>query len=163
MVRKSERVIGTLLVWIGVLVSLSMMFDRLNYARVMIQNNWYYSGGVVMGAESTEAGLRILEDHQHLSQEIWMQVNQFAQAELLTYFPYLLLIGAALLLGGVLSTMFIWRSVVVPQEVSDMIAEKQAVIHEAETARSLSSLLDDDGEIADTNHQSAQTQRQGRS
>jgi hypothetical protein len=157
MVRKHERVIGTLLVWIGVIVSMSMILDRLNYARVMMQNNWYYSGGVVTGASSEEA-LRLLEDHQELSQQVWSQVNQFAQVELLTYFPYLLLLGAVLLIGGVLSTMFIWRSVVVPEEVAEMVAEKQAEVQESE--RSLSSLLDDDGEINESNHTQKQRQAQ---
>jgi hypothetical protein len=159
MVRRRERVIGTLLVWIAVLISLSMILDRLNYARIMMQNNWYYSGGVVTGTSSTEEGLRILEAHQDLSQEIWVQVNQFAQAELLTYFPYLLLIGAVLLLGGVLSTMFIWRSVVVPEAINEMVAEKQAAMNEPETEHSL--VLEDDGELADSNHHGPQKQRQG--
>lgn len=158
MVRRRERVIGTLLVWIGVLISLSMIFDRLNYARIMMQNNWFYSGGVVTGASSEEA-MRLLEEHQALSQDIWRQINQFAQAETLTYFPFIFLLMVVLLVGGVLCTMFIWRSVVVPQEVGDMIAEKQAIINEQEAEHSL--VLDDDGEFVEVNHPVTHQQRQG--
>ena len=155
MVRRRERVIGTLLVWIGVLISLAMILDRLNYARITMQNNWYYSGGVVTGASSEEA-LRLLEEHQELSQEIWMQINQFAQAELLAYFPYIFLLMAVLLVGGVLSTMFIWRSVVVPEAISEMVSEKQAEMREEE-GRSL--VLDDDGELVEHPLRQRQGQR----
>jgi hypothetical protein len=160
MVRKRDRVIGTLLVWIGVLISTSMVLDRLNYARLDLQNNWYYTGGVLTGVSSEEAN-EILQNVQSISTEIYFQTQNFVKAELFTYWPYFLLIIGLLLAAGVVSTLFIWRSVIVPAEVREMIAAND--YGESQPARSLATLLDDDGELVPleddpqpaTNHRSA--------
>lgn len=144
MVRKRDRVISTLLVWIAVVMAMAMIIGRLNWAAIEMRNFWYYSGNVVTGASQEEA-TQILQDINIFTGELSSQAQQIAQAELFVYLPYVLLIGAVLLIGGVLSTMFIWRSVIVPAEVSEAIAEKNAANQIA--PRSIETLLDDDGEL----------------
>src|SRR5690606_41098710 len=98
MVRKTDRVIGTLVIWIAVLVMMAWTLGRLTYPFVQVQNAWYHAS-VVTGATSEEA-LQIFEDLQHVNSELFLQVNQFAQAEMLNYLPYILLVSAILLAGG---------------------------------------------------------------
>lgn len=140
MVRRRDRVVGTLLIWLAVLLSLTMIIGRLNWAAIEMRNFWYYAGNVVTGASSEEAN-RLLNEISQITGELSSQTQQIAQTELLIYMPYILLIAAALLLGGVLSTIFIWRSVLVPAEVSEAIAERHSA------PRSIDALLDDDGEL----------------
>jgi hypothetical protein len=121
------------------------------YPPLFMQNNWYYSGNVVTGASSEEA-TRILQEIQNVSQGLYNQTQQFAQAEMFHYIPYILLICGILLAGGVISTFFIWRSVIVPTEVSEAIAAGE--IQERKQRRtapgSLANLLSDDGELHDS-------------
>lgn len=162
MVRKRDRVIGTLAIWVAVLITVSMVIDRMNFARLNMQNNWYYSGSVVVGQDS-EAAMQIWQDLQSISSEIFTQTQQIAQAELFNYyFPYILLILGVLLIGAVLSTLFIWRSVIVPAGVSEVVAARNAQSHEREDRTPVASLLDDDGELIEPlpDAQSIQNRRQ---
>ena len=164
MVRKRDRVVGTLAIWVAVLITVSMVIDRLNYARLNLQNNWYYSGSVVVGQDS-EAALQIWEDLQSISSDIFMQTQQIAQADMIDYyFPYVLLILAALLIGAVLSTLFIWRSVIVPAAVSEVMAANSRNRDQADRTP-LATLLDDDGELVEpvADVQPVQNQRQAQS
>lgn len=147
MIRKRERVIGTLLVWIGILIAMGMTLDRMNYINIRMQNNYYNSGSVLTGANQQEA-TQLLETLQIINSELFFQVQAFTRAELTPYLPYFLLICAVLLIGGVLSTYFIWRSVVVPEALSEAIAaQREEDERETSGVRSLANLLDDDGEI----------------
>ena len=162
MVRKRDRVIGTLLIWIGILFTMGMTLDRMSGISITMQNNWYNRGDVVTGASQEEA-TRLLETLQNINNELFVQVQQFTQTELMTYLPYFLIISAVLLVGGVLSTYVIWRSVVVPEAISEAIAASKEEDEEAQTdARSLASLLDDDGEIvtADSDFEPEHNHRQ---
>ena len=151
MVRKRDRVIGTLLIWIAVLITMGMALGRLTgYPPMFLQNNWYYSGNVVTGASSEEA-TRILQEIQNVSQELFNEAQQFAQAEVFQYIPYVLLICGILLAGAVISTFFIWRAVLVPTEVSEAIAAGDIPDRRRRTApESLAKLLSDDGELHDS-------------
>lgn len=145
MLQKRDRVIATLLVWIAVLVALSMAIGRLSFIALDMWGMWYHPGSVITGATSEEA-MRILNDFQTFNSELYNQTQQFARAEMLAYLPYVVLIGAVLLVGGVLSTMFIWRSVAVPAEVREAIAAgKDQTIRRPEVFE-----LDDDGELIQT-------------
>jgi hypothetical protein len=162
MVRKRDRVIGTLLVWIAVLISMHSIIQALNYAPVYLQNYWYYSGNVVVGPNSEEA-MQVWQDFQSISSSLFAQTQQIARTELFNYyFPYVLFILAILLIGAGLSTLFIWRSVIVPAAMSEAIAAKNSESHEQTDARSLASLLDDDGEFIhpDADVQPTQNHRQ---
>jgi hypothetical protein len=165
MIRKRDRVVGTLAVWIGILIAMGMILDRMNGVATNLQNNWYYGGNVVTGASPEEA-TRILGALQSMSNDLFLQVRQFTQAELLAYLPYFALLGLILLAGGVLSTLFIWRSVSVPAQISEAIASRMAEDVEGDgkqsTIQSLANLLDDDGELhaVDTTSQPISHQRQ---
>ena len=162
MVRRHERVIATLLVWIAELLAVSFTFDRLNAIRVQIENAWYFSGGVIAAATSEEAA-QVMEEFQRLSSEVYSKAQILARAELAAYYPYILLICAMLLLGGIISTLVIWRSVIVPDKLKDMVEAYQEAEDDAQpAAQSLASLLDADGEIPET-FQPEPQQRQAKS
>src|SRR5262245_47511195 len=108
MVRRRDRVVGTLLIWLAVVLALTMMIGRLNWAAIEMRNFWYYAGNVVTGASSEEAN-QLLNEISEITNQLASQTQQIAQTELLIYLPYILLITAVLLIGGVLSTIFIWR------------------------------------------------------
>jgi hypothetical protein len=148
MVRKQDRVIGTLVIWIAVSVILSMILDRLNYARLDLINHWYYSGAAVAGTTAEDA-TRILEELQQVGGDIFAQTQAMARAELLQYFPYILLICAVVIIGGVLSTLFIWRSVIVPAALHETLTQYHKQDAEQPVSRSLANLLNDDGELAE--------------
>ena len=148
MIRKRDRVIGTLAIWLGILVVLGMILDRMNGIAFSMLHTWYHAGNVVTGASPEEA-TRILEAFQALNNDLFIQVRQFTQAEMLAYLPYFVVLAIILLAGGVLSTMFIWRSVAVPTQISEAITAHRAADEEQPTNQSLASLLDDDGEIRD--------------
>ena len=94
MIRKRERVIGTLLVWIGILIAMGMTLDRMNGIHIWMQNNRYSSGNIVTGASQEEA-TQLLETLQSINNELFFQVRQFTFTELIPYLPYFALIGAA--------------------------------------------------------------------
>lgn len=156
MVRKRDRLIGTLVIWIAVFVAMSKIFDGLNYAPIWMQNYWYQSGGVVVGEDSATA-MQIWEDFQSVSSGLFDQTRQIAQTDLFEYYlPYLLLLVLVLLVGAVLSTFFIWRSVIVPEAIAS------ARRHEQSEPTPVASLLDDDGELMEplADLQPVQNQRQ---
>src|SRR5690606_3791461 len=140
-----------------VLVMMAWTLGRLTYPFVQVQNAWYHAS-VVTGATSEEA-LQIFEDLQHVNSELFLQVNQFAQAEMLNYLPYILLVSAILLAGGVISTLFIWRSVIIPDAVSETIRASAAEADESSAPDSLASLLDNDGELVTVAAQDMPQQR----
>lgn len=147
MVRKRDRVIGTLLIWIGILITMSMILDRMNSISLYLQNNWYNSVNVVTGADPAEA-TQLFENIQSISNDLYFQVRQIAFYELTAYLPVFVFIGIALLVAGILSTYFIWRSVVVPEAIRETIAAHQEEGNQEPSSRqSLANLLDDDGEI----------------
>lgn len=148
MIRKRDRVIGTLAVWIGITLAMGMILDRMNGIAINMLNNWYYAGNVVTGASPEEA-TQILQAFQTMADGLYRQVRGFAQVELLAYLPYFALLGLLLLVAGVLSTLFIWRSVIVPDQISETIAAGMSEDDAQSPKQSLASLLDDDGEIAD--------------
>jgi hypothetical protein len=76
-----------------------------------------------------------------------------------------LLILIVLLTGAVLSTLFIWRSVIVPAGVNEVVAAKHAQSSDQADRRTLASLLDDDGELVEpiADVQPIQNQRQEQS
>ena len=139
MVRKHQRVIGTLIVWIMTLIALGMMVDRMNYGHLSSMFNWF-NANVVTGASSEEA-LRILDSVQQVSSDAYSQANHFAQTALYAYTPYFLLICALLLVGASLATMFIWRSVVVTHSLPELHRTEDESETWAEPRRSLKSLL----------------------
>ena len=159
MVRKQERVIGTLLVWIGILVTMSVVLSRITGIPIQMRNNWYNSGNVVTGANPEEAA-RLIESIQSINSELFFDVQRFATAELGAYLPYFVLICAVLLVGGVLSTMFIWRSVIVPADIEAAIESRKEDEADIPTGKTLASLLDDDGEFADIQPAQNKTQEQ---
>jgi hypothetical protein len=142
MIRRRDRVVGTLAIWVTMLIAMGMMLDRMNIINISMQNAWYYAGSVVTGASSEEA-MRILENLQHISNQYYTQTQQFARAELLNYFPLIIILCIILLAGAVVSTYFIWRSVAVPAEVSERIEARKS----QEATKSLAALLNEDGEI----------------
>ncbi len=113
MVRRQERLIATLLVWIATLFALLAVLERFTRPILDIQNNWYYVSSVVTSQNPEEAN-QAINSIQEISNNIYFQTQQFANSELLTYSPAVLVVGAALLIAATLSTMFIWRSVIVP-------------------------------------------------
>ncbi len=139
MIRKIDRVVGMLMIWVGVFISMIIIMTRLSYAHLVASNYWYYAN-VVSGATSEQA-MRINDDLSTIGQQFYMQAQQFAQAELLTYLPYILLVAAMLLAGAVLSTFFIWRSVLVPDSVTEALVAE-------DNRQSLTELLED-GELVD--------------
>lgn len=166
MVRKSERVIGTLMIWIAVPIAMLAALDRLNIVRVHMQNAWYHSTGVVTGAISPEEGIQLMNELQQVNNDLYFQVQQFAGAEMFNYLPYLLLICAILLVGAIVSTMLIWRSVVVPEAMRQAIAAAEEDAEEtAADHTSLASLLNDEGELLDpdTDFQPVRKYEQGSS
>jgi len=150
MIRKRDRVVGTLAIWIGVLLAMGIMLDRLNIINIQMQNYWYYTGGVVTGTSSEEA-MQVLQDLQRINNLYYGETQQFARAELFQYFPLVMLLLILLLVAAVISTYFIWRSVAVPVEVSERIEARRE--RERENTTSLANLLNEDGEITpETNH-----------
>jgi len=144
MVRRRDRVVGTLAIWTAVLVVLGIMLDRLNIINLQMQNFWYYTGSVVTGGSSEEA-MEALQSLQNINNQYYGETLKFARAELLNYFPLIIILCAVLITAAVISTYFIWRSVVVPAEVSERIEARKTA--ERESARPLSALLNEDGEI----------------
>jgi len=112
MVRRQERLIATLLVWIATLLALSAILERLLRPNLDMQNNWYYYAPVVTGENAEEAS-QAISRIQDISSSVYYQIQQFAHSELLQYSPAILFVSAAILLAAVLSTVFIWRSVIV--------------------------------------------------
>lgn len=146
MVRKRDRVIGTLVIWIAVIAAMSRIFEVLNRAPFHLHNSWYASGSVLVGQDS-ESALRVWEDVQSMSSNIYTQTYQFIQTELFSnHLPYLLLIVAALLVGAVIGTLFIWRSVIVPAGMSESIVIRTRS-NEREERPPITALLEDDGEL----------------
>lgn len=121
------------------MISMTVIVARLNYAHLMTSNYWYYAN--VISGTTPEQATRINNDLSSIGQEFSMQAQHFAQAELLTYLPYILLVTAILLIGGVLSTFLIWRSASVPDSISEVITAE-------DTRQSLTELLED-GELVD--------------
>ncbi len=158
MIRKRDRVIGTLMIWVAAVVSMMLAVGRLNDTNVWANNYWYHAGNLVTGATPEEA-TRIVNELQSIGQGFYTQTRQFAQAEMLAYLPYILLIAAIVLAGALLSTMFIWRSVAVPAEISERIAGEAALEHTHAANESLAHLLDDDGELVDLDSAAAPRQR----
>jgi hypothetical protein len=144
MIRKRDRVVGTLAIWAGALIAMGMTLDRMNFINIQMENAWYYTGSVVTGASSEEA-MKILEDVQQISNQYFTQTQQFARAELLAYFPLIVIVCMVLIAAAVISTYFIWRSVVVPVEVSERIEARKSTGEKSTTT--LASLLNADGEI----------------
>ncbi|MAS38087.1 MAG: hypothetical protein CL610_29090 [Anaerolineaceae bacterium] len=142
MVRKRERVLGTLIIWSAMLMMLVMLVERMTYPRIHMQNAWY-SYNIVTGATSEEA-TRILESFQTINSDIYNQLNGFAQAEMAGYLPYILLISGVLLAAGVISTLLLWRLAHVPASVRESMD-----VHTQEDDTPLASLFDDDGELID--------------
>ncbi|MEO8610824.1 MAG: hypothetical protein ABI690_23205 [Chloroflexota bacterium] len=142
MVRKRDRVIATLIVWIGVLVAMSVILGRLSGAALDMQNFWYYSGNVVTGGSSEEA-LQALNSINGMMNQLQFQTQQFAQAEMFAYLPYVVLLSAIFLGGGLLSTLFIWRSVAVPAELAERVKDYKEFVPPPRTVVH----LDDDGEL----------------
>ncbi|MBZ0286956.1 MAG: hypothetical protein K8I30_05035 [Anaerolineae bacterium] len=141
MVRKRDRVIATLIVWIGVLVAMAVILGRLTGPGLEMQNFWYYSGSVVTGGSSEEA-MQVLDGINKITNDLQMQTRQYAQAELMAYLPYIVLLSAFFLAGGMLSTFFIWRSVVVPGALMDKVNLYKEIESEPRAVH-----LDDDGEL----------------
>lgn len=142
MVRKRERVLGTLIIWSAMLLMLVMLVERMTYPRIHMQNAWY-SYNIVTGATSEEA-TRILESFQTINSDIYNQLNGFAQAEMAGYLPYILLISGVLLAAGVISTLLLWRLAHVPASVRESMDA-----HTREDDTPLASLFNDDGELID--------------
>lgn len=150
MVRRRERVIGTLLVWVMLLVSMGMLIDRLNYSRVDSVYHWFNASNVVTGADPAEAQ-RLIDSARELSNTVYLETRHFAQLELSSYTPLFILVFGLLLLGGVLATFFIWRSVVVPVAVADLDLGQPE-----RSTQPMRSLLSDDGELLDSDLPQAQ-------
>lgn len=144
MIRKRDRVVGTLAIWLGAVIALGMMVDRLNIINIQMQNFWYYTGSVVTGGSSEEA-MQSLQNLQSINNQIHMQTQQFARAELLQYFPFIAILCLVLIAAAVISTYFIWRTVAVPAEVSERIEARRSTGGKPTT--SLATLLNEDGEI----------------
>lgn len=165
MIRKHERIIATLLIWIAELIAIAFVLDRLTGVRVQMENAWYYSGSVVTGATFQEA-TQVMEELQSVTGSLFMHARTIAQAELMPYAPYILLICAILLIGGVLSTLFVWRSVIVPDRLKEMLNTIENDEDLQSSAQSLASLLEDDGEVAesaDTSHPALHPHREAKS
>lgn len=123
MVRRYERVIATLLIWIAVLVAFTGLIERFSRPIINFQNNWYYFSPVVTGADADEAN-QAISAVQNTSNQISHQIQAFTEAEILKYTPVLLIVGAVLLIAACVCTFIIWRSIVLPemQHVSDSMA-----------------------------------------
>lgn len=143
MVRKRDRVIATLVVWIGILIAMSAILGRFTGPGLDMQNFWYYSGNVVTGG-SSEAAVEVLNNINNFTNDVQSQTRQFAQAELLAYMPYIILLSALFLGGGLLCTIFIWRSVAVPGELIERV---NAYKESASAPEPHLVHLDDDGEL----------------
>lgn len=156
MIRKRDRVVGTLAIWVGALIAMGMMLDRMNSINISMQNAWYYTGSVVTGASSEEA-IKILNDLQSLSNDYYTQTQQFVRAEMLTYFPLIVILCMILITAVVVSTYFIWRSVAVPEEVSERIEARKSAAEKPTT--SLANLLNEDGELIPEPEQPEQNHR----
>jgi hypothetical protein len=147
MVGRRERVIGTLIVWVAVAIALVTTVGRFDWIYVYPNSLWFNPIGVVTGAASEDVG-QLLSSLSTFTSELYTQMSQTAQMELLLYTHYILVVSAVLLLGGVLSTMFIWRSVIVPSTWSEKLSrEKEQIEHQN---RAVTVRLDDDGELIHT-------------
>jgi hypothetical protein len=124
-------------------MAMAVILGRLAEPGLDLQNFWYYSGSVVTGG-SSEAAVELLNNINNFTIEIQSQTRQFAQAELLTYMPYIILLCALFLGGGLLCTIFIWRSVAVPGELVERVNayKESASVPQAQVVQ-----LDDDGEL----------------
>lgn len=143
MIRKRDRVVGTLAIWSGTLFALAMIIDRLYIINIQMQNFWYYTGSVVTGGSSEEA-MQALQNLQSINNQLFTQVQQVARAELLAYAPLILILCLFLIAAAVISTWFIWRSVAVTPDVSERVEAWSSSRH---PAAPLARLLNDDGEI----------------
>ncbi len=145
MVRKRDRVIGILVVWIGVFFGMAMALGRLAQPAINHYNVWYWNFQVVTGADPEEAS-EVIQGMQSVSNDLYYQVQQFANDEILQYAPLILFTGAILLIGALLSTWFIWRAVIVPEATSEeensLKANLPFLHRTAESA-----VVDDDGEL----------------
>lgn len=123
MVRKQERLMATLIVWAMTGLGLLSVMERFTRPILDVQNNWYYVSSVVT-SQDPEAATQAINNIHEVSNNIFFQIQQFANSELLTYSPAVLVIGAALFIAATLCTMFIWRGVIVPdiEDSSDKLA-----------------------------------------
>lgn len=144
MVRKRDRVIATLVVWIAVFISMAVILGRLTGPGVDLQNFWYYSGNVVTGGSSEEA-IAALDNLNKITAELQFQTQQYAQTAVFAYLPYIILLTIIFLGGGMLSTFFIWRSVAVPGELVERVKEYREGVPQPRAVH-----LDDDGELLHT-------------
>jgi len=152
MVRKRDRVIGVLLVWVAILIGMALALERLTDLAVNDYNLWYGNFQVVTGANPEEAN-QALNGLQSLTNDLFFQTRQLGYSELFRYAPMILFIGATLLIGAMLSTLFIWRSVIVPEtaippeEENALKAKHHFSSHRIGHEREVSAIVADDGEL----------------
>jgi hypothetical protein len=136
MPRRTQRLIATLLVWIAILFTAGTVVSRIASPPVNSWNAWYTYGNIVAEGDPEQAN-QLLTDIQQLANDVYQQSQAIAMGLYGQYALWLLVILAILLVGGVVATFFIWRSVALPV----MAAEAGNVLPAGKRR-----LLEDDGE-----------------
>lgn len=149
MVSRRDRVIGVLLVWIAICFGMAMALGRLAQPAINQYNVWYWNFPVVTGADPEQAN-EVIREMNAVSNDLFYQVQQFANAEILQYAPLILFTGATLLIGALLSTWFIWRSVIVPatrDEGNTLDSKHRFASRSANDEPDIAVVVADDGEL----------------
>lgn len=113
MVRKYDRIVGTLLIWIAIPIAILTLLNYFLAPRIGWQNAWYWPVSIITTNDPEAAG-RALQAIDEISYNIQTSLDQFARDEVWHYAPLLLLIMLTVLAAGALCTYFIWRSVRLP-------------------------------------------------
>lgn len=153
MLRKYDRILGTLIIWIAILFSMYFLLGAFTYPRVSSQNVWYWPGNVVVSSDP-DAANKAMQSLNAVSDKLYWTVDSFTRNELLAYWPALLVIAVILLAGGLVGTYFIWRHARLPElnsQTEDQLAFKlknqKPLRRAAQSAEESGFALGEDGEI----------------